>query len=920
MYQLLIEAAGRSQARRIYPEHATRLDGAVTRAVAPYGFQTKRSDADQLLFVCDQGAKPQPRDLVLALQSAVNALQEFDDLLFDYSALLADREDRDLGSEDLAAVRHERSAYVDNELLPLVGNLLHYETSGAVARILEVHAQGSAGVAQAEDVLVEEALLREFDRLAHSGGGRHWLWAADVSTIDATLVSLARPRRLPVLRLGPTDSEADVYRHLVVALRDTASTVGGDFAGLIRAVAARAHAPAAFAISSGWRSGEFRLAAAHVLGTAQPEAVVALDFDLWTDAARDALIRLLARLSGQPALLVAAARAPTGDPWTEHEITVDTQRIDERLRISGVAIGSRYGYLERYWNQLFAGAEGAGRLPWSAMEPAARNALAALALTEGIFGVTEPEPLLSALGLPPAGIGRLLQELAHGALVDFDATYRVHPAAARRIQSLLPPEQLHTLYETIQGHIEQSLALAEIRLTQRVWRLLSEHAERDAAAHIWHRYVQALAVGADFYGFRRARGLQRGSSRSELASEAAARIKLHLRDSRGPATVESEAETVRDMEEHVPGYARADLLLSLGEYELARRGYGEAMSFAKRTIILEQEGAVQDSSAASYLLMARILLAQRNVSDAARYLEFAHEGAGNDKATELIARCLDGIRRFLVGDLTRADARLADLREPLHANGFSEWLLLVWFLRARIRVELGDYVGAEEEFRLVHRFSEEIEAPQPGKVAARWVQRCRGLGGGAAQVLVRDLAEDTPTAEGEYIAGEALADAGAYQEALDHLERAVKLESEQDRWPRMGVCWDNGFAPVEDLVMATAAGESQLRRLIDAHRAWCMAQLDRSGDAQPIFDALTRSSVARTDDPYTSHYTYLYASTLPEQRSRERDDRVTVLGKAVKLSQERMSRIDAYADKMRFLRRNLWSRRLMEAARRHNLV
>ena len=921
MYQLLIEAVGRSQARRIHPEYAARLDSTLQHAVAQYGFAVKRSDADQLLFACDPGAAPQARDLVLALDGAATALGEFGDLLLDYTVLLAEREERDLCSEDLAAARHERSAYLSGELLPLVGTLCSYESHGPVARVLQFQIADDVGGARAEDVLVDDQLLRRLDHASRNGGDRQWLWARDVSVIDATLLSLARQRRLPVLRLGPTDSEAEVYRRLLVALRDTTATIEGDFAGPVRAVAACAHAPASLAISSGWRSGEFRLAAAHVLAAAQPGCLVALDFDLWAAAARDAFTRLVLQLPNAPAILVAAACAPTDTEWTEQAIEIDTQRAGERLRTGGdTAFASRYGSLERYWSQVFAATEHGAAQRWPAMEPATRGALTALAATEAIFGVTEPEALLASLGLSSAGVGRLLNELARSALVDFDATRRVHPAAARRIPGLLTPEEHRALYDTIRRHVTQSLATAEIRLTQPVWRLLSDNVDHDESARIWHRYMHTLAVGADGYGFRRALGLRRESSRFELASQAAARIKLHVRGSRGPVTVESDAETVREMEQHVPGYARADLLLSLGEYELARRRYGEAIDFAKHTVMLEQEGELRDSSAAGYLLMARIMLARRNVADAARYLAFAQEGAGNDRATELVARCLDGVRSFLIGDLTRADARLADLRDPLYANGFTEWLLLVWFLRARIRVELGDYVGAAEEFCLVERFSTEIEAPQPGKVAARWAQRCNGLGGGAAQTVVRNVAEDTPTAEGEYIMGEALADVGSYQEALDHLERAARLESAQERWPRMGVCWDNGFAPVEDLVMATAVGESQLQRLIDAHRAWCMAQLDRSDDAQPIFDALTRSSVARTDDPYTSHYTYLYASTLPEQRSRDRDDLVTVLGKAVKLSQERMSRIDAYEDKMRFLRCNLWSRRLMEAARRHNLV
>jgi hypothetical protein len=134
------------------------------------------------------------------------------------------------------------------------------------------------------------------------------------------------------------------------------------------------------------------------------------------------------------------------------------------------------------------------------------------------------------------------------------------------------------------------------------------------------------------------------------------------------------------------------------------------------------------------------------------------------------------------------------------------------------------------------------------------------------------------------------------------------------------VCWDNGFASVEDLVIADNQGSTELRRLIRSYYAWSLAHLDRQEEAVPIFYALTRGSEGGSIDPYAGLYNYLYSSVLPNERSGDRDDRITVLGKSVKLIQERTSRIDEYRDKMRFLKRNGWNQQLMREARKHNLV
>jgi tetratricopeptide (TPR) repeat protein len=318
--------------------------------------------------------------------------------------------------------------------------------------------------------------------------------------------------------------------------------------------------------------------------------------------------------------------------------------------------------------------------------------------------------------------------------------------------------------------------------------------------------------------------------------------------------------------------------------------------------------------------MARILLVERRIADAGHYLTFAREEAREDRATDLIARSLEAARLFLVGNLSRAAGQFTELVEPLLRMGFSEWLIFAWFALGRVSFELGDYRRAASQFAMTADWAAACGMSEPARTIQAWRRRARVLAEDGTRFEAAQEWGDELRAEERLFVAEGLIRDGAFAEALVELEAAEQQEAAVDRWPRLGVCWDNGFAPLEDLVMANRGGNSELLRIIRAFRGWTLAHLDRQDEAATVFYGLTRGNDGRTVDPYTGLYTYLYSSILPRERSRDREDRLTVLSKSVKLLQERTSRIDDYRDKTRFLRYNVWNRRLMDVAREHNLV
>jgi tetratricopeptide (TPR) repeat protein len=253
-------------------------------------------------------------------------------------------------------------------------------------------------------------------------------------------------------------------------------------------------------------------------------------------------------------------------------------------------------------------------------------------------------------------------------------------------------------------------------------------------------------------------------------------------------------------------------------------------------------------------------------------------------------------------------------------RGYTDWFVLLWFLLGRINYEFGDYHNAAGQFAFIRSFCTACGVEAPQHTARAWEARSRFAVEGTPEDAETVFAALPEAPETLLFRAEVFSRFGRFQEALPLLEAAYEAEEHADRWPRLGVCWDNGFASIEDLIIANSIGSTELLRIIRSYYAWTLAHLGRQEEAVPIFYALTRGNDGAGIDPYTGLYNYLYSSVLPEERSGDRDDRITILGKSVKLIQERTSRIDEYRDKMRYLRQNTWNQQLMQEARLHNLV
>ncbi len=932
MYYLLVEAAGVRQIARIHPERFRRFDDELTESLAEAGCIPAQRDGDLYLFRQREDVHIEPEQIVAAVRETLQVLSTRAEELLDYVVLLDYRDTDDMPAaaelmrRALRFAREQNAAYLSHGAHAAVGPFVRSEPERSLYRIVSFDGDGGRrGESYHSYVSDERVTERVSDALARDARAV-WVRGDDTTVLAEGLaagtaaltdrivvqcrssmpvVALLQkivqelPNRKPKEGEAVDDAMAQEWEKSLSSLRDRIAHAGGIY------------------LSEGWRVGELSLLLGrwlHALRVAGRDTVIELrDFDLCDEETRIDALTHLSDESGPLCRIVVTARAAAGapvpatdedTPWFEVHVTAE----------DGMEAGAqRYAAAYRYWSRQDPDIE--------RLRTRERKALYLLCRLDGAFDESVLEELFPLIGISRAERGRIFRELWHVGLLSVEDGVDVHPAAPMILDGLLGRDQRETIDRALARFLIDRLASGEIHLTPAIWDLIQPDLDGERRHETWHRLIHNLAGGAAFAAFDRAVEEDGTDNRIWRTSEASARIRLFLRDSRGPAMCRDDFDRIVDTIEAagIPASVRIDLSLSMGEYLLAERDYEGALTYAKRATMLQQQAAI-DEPGASHLLMARILLAQRRMGDSGHYLTFAREEAGGDPATDLIARSLEAIRLFLVGNLSRAATMFSELAEPLLRNGFSEWLMLAWFAQGRVAFELGEYRIAAGKFALMERWAAACGMDQPAQTGSAWRHRALMHADEDVHIVRAALSELPRTAEMLLFVAESHGREGQFDPAIELLEEAEYLESSTDRWPRLGVCWDNGFASMEDLVIADKPGNSELARIISAYRAWALAQTGRQDEAVPIFYGLTRGDEGVHIDPYTGWYNYLYSSVLPTERSADRDDRITVLGKSVKLVQERTSRIDDYRDKMRFLNDNAWNRRLMETARRHNLV
>lgn len=133
------------------------------------------------------------------------------------------------------------------------------------------------------------------------------------------------------------------------------------------------------------------------------------------------------------------------------------------------------------------------------------------------------------------------------------------------------------------------------------------------------------------------------------------------------------------------------------------------------------------------------------------------------------------------------------------------------------------------------------------------------------------------------------------------------------------VDWSSLYAEFEGRSLGFSDSSSPLATFVTALSLFARGLDERDAACAVELHALSRSERGSRHDPGMGTYCffcYLLEERLPEPPV----DRQTVLSRAFKLLQERSGRIEERSHRALYMEKNVWNRRLMEAAREHKFI
>lgn len=386
-----------------------------------------------------------------------------------------------------------------------------------------------------------------------------------------------------------------------------------------------------------------------------------------------------------------------------------------------------------------------------------------------------------------------------------------------------------------------------------------------------------------------------------------------------------EAERVRTAAERLDGvegcdFVAADLTLERARLCARVQSVRETLTLTKRAIMTYQEMEDPSGLARGNLDFGLVLLAQEEVLEAREYFQLARKMslASGNLFEQVRADVLQMVSTFIDGNFSRVMSQSEELAERTSKAGMREVQLFAHFAASRALFELGRYEEAAASFDSGRTRSRFYGWKAPGDLFRRWLARSL-VYDNRVRRAIEMLGDEPEGKEAAFFAGEAWLLFGEHGKALAAFNRALEL-SQSHRSSVEAIPWETGYAGFEDRAIGVFNGTHVIDHQLLALRGHVLAESGHLEEAVQEMHKLTRETQLSEIDPFNRLYYYIYSQILPESGELSIEDRGTVLGRAVRYIQDRTSRMDEYAHKTDFLRRNYWNNRLMSHAQSSNLV
>ena len=355
------------------------------------------------------------------------------------------------------------------------------------------------------------------------------------------------------------------------------------------------------------------------------------------------------------------------------------------------------------------------------------------------------------------------------------------------------------------------------------------------------------------------------------------------------------------------------------ELSLARRDFAGAAKSSKEALLSARGDPQPKLEARCHRILGLCALARERSEEAIEYLENAHDisTSARDDYERLLCRWFTSVALFTSGRLDKALKQITEAETISRVVFRRDWEAACLFLRARIHLEIGRYEEARAGFEGVRAIARAYGFEAAGRRAEIWNARAMAYAGcqeAAQAVLSRNETDEEARfflAELELLRG----DPGEAAKILD----ALSPWNHGSFDPAERLFWDSGYRGIERRAFGASSARPFDEDLRSAYACFARGLERREGAWAVQIYRMTREEKLSAENPAFSTYLF-FCFLLLERLTEPPLDKATVLSRAFKFLQERAGRIEDAAAGSDFLERNLWNRRLVEAARRYKLL
>jgi tetratricopeptide (TPR) repeat protein len=364
----------------------------------------------------------------------------------------------------------------------------------------------------------------------------------------------------------------------------------------------------------------------------------------------------------------------------------------------------------------------------------------------------------------------------------------------------------------------------------------------------------------------------------------------------------------------IPCY-QTRILANATIHKLGIRDTDEASTLIREAMLVSQNRNSGGGLAQSYRLFSLVNLTKGRIADAIDYSFFAVEQAENaeDFAELVLSSYYAAAMQFLFGNISRAERLLLRTEETALDAGMAPWADRARFFRGKLLFEIGCYREALDLFTALLRNPAGALNGEAEDTLEAWLYRSAVfLGTSDAPKPCRlNLDARYFEIEASYLAGDYPRAAALSDELLRVLpDREYRFIEQPD--------WHSGFSQGELLFFLSKEFRAPL---ISAYRAMALCRLDKAGkaEARSSIEEIIKDERFFEMDPNGAFYFFAYYRILGETGATE-VDKDTAVSMAYKRLQRRASRIDDIEVNRIFLTRHYWNGALSRSAREHKLI